>query len=308
MESKPTIFSLIDKYNESINSSEKNRNKRILADYIVKNYMDIFLTYSGKNVYTYATLLNLDSLKIIHKSFLYVYHLLHNKHPFNTLDPSGYAPIHYTIIRNLKEQAHYLINNVKVDIDKKDSNGNTPLHLACIYNKLHLLKLLIISGAQINISNNKGETPLYLSVVNQNIDIIKYLLQKKSKIVYIAGNRYINIYTDIVKHINSPELTLLFDNYTHTINKKEKSKKYQKKILSKTKSLKKEYDLVCSDLNDKNIKIVRLLAKSLQIPITLLDDKGQSIHKLKDELCKNIASKISLFSSSPHVIQELQLS
>ena len=43
--------------------------------------------------------------------------------------------------------------------DKKDSEGNTELHLACLYNDYETIKFLIENGADVNAKDNNGQTP-----------------------------------------------------------------------------------------------------------------------------------------------------
>jgi ankyrin repeat protein len=50
------------------------------------------------------------------------------------------------------------------DPNKQDSQGNTPLHLAVIFNRVQLAEILIRSGSNISITNDKGVTPLQVRV------------------------------------------------------------------------------------------------------------------------------------------------
>ena len=51
----------------------------------------------------------------------------------------------------------YLIN-YGVDINKKDKNGNTPLHLAVIKNSYKMVQKLLQKGAISNIKNQENKT------------------------------------------------------------------------------------------------------------------------------------------------------
>lgn len=65
-----------------------------------------------------------------------------------------------------------------IDINAKDSDGNTPLHLANnTENNIEFTKLLIDSGAHINAKNKNGITPLSL-VTKKGYDNIADLLRK----------------------------------------------------------------------------------------------------------------------------------
>lgn len=49
----------------------------------------------------------------------------------------------------------------KADIDVKDENGRTPLHLACMNKHFEIAKILIENGADVNVIDNEGKTPLH---------------------------------------------------------------------------------------------------------------------------------------------------
>lgn len=50
-----------------------------------------------------------------------------------------------------------------LDIDAQDSLGLTPLHIAILYEQLESAKLLLSSGAKVNISTSAGESPFFLA-------------------------------------------------------------------------------------------------------------------------------------------------
>lgn len=59
----------------------------------------------------------------------------------------------------------------------RDSQGNTPLHLA---NNLSTIKLLVENGAEVNAQNNAGLTRLHLATVLGHFRIVSYLLSKNA--------------------------------------------------------------------------------------------------------------------------------
>jgi len=44
-------------------------------------------------------------------------------------------------------------------LNPRDNNGNTPLHLAALYNSTTIVNLLLTNGADRNMMNEEGETP-----------------------------------------------------------------------------------------------------------------------------------------------------
>ena len=66
--------------------------------------------------------------------------------------------------------------NLKAEVNAKDGNGQTPLHVAARNNSLEVAELLISSGAEVNAKDNRGETPLHLAAWNGH-QKMKELLQ-----------------------------------------------------------------------------------------------------------------------------------
>jgi hypothetical protein len=60
-------------------------------------------------------------------------------------------------------------------VDTQDNNGNTPLHYACQYDHLDVVKLLLSVFAQIDVVNSWNRTPLNLSTDFGNYKLMQYL-------------------------------------------------------------------------------------------------------------------------------------
>jgi ankyrin repeat protein len=85
------------------------------------------------------------------------------------------------------EIAKLLIEN-KADIDTKNSDGNTPLHNACIYGYVSTVKLLIKNGADINAKNSHGKTPLHNACIDGFVSTVKLLI-KNGADINVKDNR-----------------------------------------------------------------------------------------------------------------------
>lgn len=55
------------------------------------------------------------------------------------------------------------------NVNAYDSNGITPLHLACEYQLIDTIKLLIENGANVNAQDNQNKTPLHYSIIGEHI-------------------------------------------------------------------------------------------------------------------------------------------
>lgn len=79
------------------------------------------------------------------------------------------------------ELMQYAIDN-KIDINSPDKHIRTPLHIAVLFQRNKLIKILVENGASLNIKDSRGETPLYFSIDNDDFNTTKYLVEKGAKI------------------------------------------------------------------------------------------------------------------------------
>ena len=64
-----------------------------------------------------------------------------------------------------------------MDLDAKNSYGNTPLHIAISYGRTSIVKALIAAGSNLeNKSNFRGVTPLHVATENGYIAIVNVLI------------------------------------------------------------------------------------------------------------------------------------
>lgn len=74
----------------------------------------------------------------------------------------GSSALHIAAINDHRQVAAILILKGKANVNFKDKQGLTPLHLACHEAYFDMVKLLIQNGADVNIKDNDGDTPLHL--------------------------------------------------------------------------------------------------------------------------------------------------
>ena len=96
-------------------------------------------------------------------------------------DNDGYTPIHWAAKDGNVEIAKLLIaSGAKIDV--KDNDGDTPLHEAAYSVQLDIVKLLIDSGATIDIKNNKDMTPLHIAASQNEYKVVKCLVENGAQI------------------------------------------------------------------------------------------------------------------------------
>ncbi len=64
------------------------------------------------------------------------------------------------------------------NLDVKDKDGNTPLHLACRSGNIKLAKVLIENKVNLTSENKEGHTPLYLAAQNADLSCAKFLIER----------------------------------------------------------------------------------------------------------------------------------
>jgi hypothetical protein len=93
------------------------------------------------------------------------------------LDGSGNNLLHYSIIQNHPDIQRCLQSRPNLDINMKDSDGDTPLHLAVKMGSIESIRLLIKSHPDFTICDSNEKTPkqlaheLYLTQIYNLLDI-----------------------------------------------------------------------------------------------------------------------------------------
>ena len=67
-------------------------------------------------------------------------------------------------------------DKLKPLVDVPDSNGWYPLHAASARGDVQGVRLLLESGASINVQTDNGQTPLHYAVSKGHLEIVKLLL------------------------------------------------------------------------------------------------------------------------------------
>ncbi|KII71137.1 Arf-GAP with SH3 domain, ANK repeat and PH domain-containing protein 2 [Thelohanellus kitauei] len=139
------------------NSDMEERRKFIVKKYVDKAFVDpsqmsAFSDLSFKNLLMY----DIDSIVYLFMS------------GFDFINPADHDPLRRTFLHYLVEKKgqgrlaiiEFLAQNVQNIVNAKDSEGDTPLHLAVSDRKIEYAKLLLIAGADINIKNIKNDSPM----------------------------------------------------------------------------------------------------------------------------------------------------
>lgn len=64
-----------------------------------------------------------------------------------------------------------------INVNKRDAEGNTPLHYACLKGFRDIVNMLLEHDADVSVANNCAETPLHVAARSGNKEIIGKLIQ-----------------------------------------------------------------------------------------------------------------------------------
>lgn len=90
-------------------------------------------------------------------------------------DVSG-LPVHHAVLSLNVEALNRCIDQ-KLDLNAKDKDGNTPIHLAAQYNLLELVQILIDGEADLNSRNFLYATPMHTAIENGSNEVIQELIE-----------------------------------------------------------------------------------------------------------------------------------
>lgn len=125
---------------------------------------------------------------VIDKDIVLVHHILSQLYNqdekdfmLHTVDFQGLSPLHYAVLDNNINMVIFLLHELARS-DLKNLNGDTPLHIACLYGYEEIVDLLLKSNASmVHVSNNLSQKPLYLATFQDGMD--RELQKKHERIV-----------------------------------------------------------------------------------------------------------------------------
>ena len=95
----------------------------------------------------------------------------------NTKDNKGQTPLHIAALYNNELALKYLLTLPSIDHKIVDNFKSTPLHVAAGKASPEIIKILMDAGFDINQKNKNGWTPLFEATLFGNRDVVSYLLE-----------------------------------------------------------------------------------------------------------------------------------
>jgi len=296
----PPLFKKLEEISLQQNTKKKQALIKDLNKILENDFNSIYEIYADLSAYSFATLLNLETLRALHSA--YTKNKKYDKNHSNSINPfeipsptNGKRAIHYSVEDTRAQlKLEYLISTVGVNVNAVDKNGNTALHIACRLKKKQVAQFLLFSGGvNVNAINNQLQTPLWLCVVYNNVDMASILLKRgaSTKITTRISGVF-DIHEKVLK-IGSTEMKQLFKTHQKRKKNRHASIKKAEAYSDLMARLKKDFMFVCSELEKiENIHHVMHLADKLKIQY---DNKAS-----KKEICGLISQKVLLKHKLKH--------
>lgn len=99
--------------------------------------------------------------------------------------------LHFMIRKNNYAGLKLILSCKEVDVNYKDKEENTPLHLAVNQENHDAIKLLLSRGVDLSLRNNVGSTALFLAIEKEYEGVVQMLLEKGKK----QSEENINLYS-----------------------------------------------------------------------------------------------------------------
>ncbi|EIE24977.1 hypothetical protein COCSUDRAFT_83670, partial [Coccomyxa subellipsoidea C-169] len=97
----------------------------------------------------------------------------------NAKNSSGQTALHYAASKARKPSVIRALLAKGANVNTKDSTGSTPLHRACSAGRFEAVRILVEEGkAKLEARDNTGGTPLYVAAETCQQAIALYLLSK----------------------------------------------------------------------------------------------------------------------------------
>nr|XP_015928633.2 delta-latroinsectotoxin-Lt1a-like [Parasteatoda tepidariorum] len=183
---------LLDVKKELVNAGDEKGYTAMHVAASTKNagFVRFLLTHDA-NVNAQTNLDKLTALHIAAKEgyFKIVRNLLSsNKIEINKPEKSGYTPLHYAIQGRPKTLKLFLDND-KISVNAKSDFGLTPFHLAVMKGNRRICDVLLSSGkVDVNAGNRNNMTSLHFAAMAGNVDMIQYLLSGKNEVKEVNIN------------------------------------------------------------------------------------------------------------------------
>ncbi|OEY86541.1 hypothetical protein BIY23_03175 [Wolbachia pipientis] len=125
--------------------------------------------------------------------------IIKNGADVNQKNCNGYTPLHLAALQDDEEIVDLLLAN-NANVHEKDNDGRMPLHISAVSIGMYksVAELLLHNGADLDQQDDRGDTPLHLAVGSENELMVKFFLEKGANPNQKNGDEYtpLNIAAD----------------------------------------------------------------------------------------------------------------
>nr|XP_019527514.2 uncharacterized protein LOC109399519 [Aedes albopictus] len=108
--------------------------------------------------------------------------------------------LHVAAVKNLYLLAKVMLDDFKIDVDRVDNHGMTPLCYAVTTPHTETARFLMDRGANVNFQDPAKRTPLQTALELNNKDMVQLLLERHASIPLLQEFRYRNDNEHLVQH------------------------------------------------------------------------------------------------------------
>ena len=176
-----------EKIREAINQDKYKQLKKLgLSKENVNTHISATLQISTNSKKTFlSSIQNATPLiyAILSERTKTIIHLITKLHASLEESLNGWFPIHFAAAVSTSDVLVSIlqIEGTELELNRKCSDGSTPLHIACGNDNIKNVLILLGEGSDPNIANNKGNTPLHICAKKGNTEIAKCLIAGGAK-------------------------------------------------------------------------------------------------------------------------------
>ncbi|MCJ7454498.1 MAG: ankyrin repeat domain-containing protein, partial [Wolbachia endosymbiont of Homalodisca vitripennis] len=187
----------------------------------------------------------------------------------------------------------------RANVNLRNEDGMSPLHIAAQYDYLGIVKYLAERGADLNLRNEDGLSSLHFAVQNGHLDIVKYLVERgasvnlqdkdgMSPLYYATENGHLDVTFYLTTQVATMNLKYKdsFAIYNQNIkiqslasDLKVPSHKRQHKTSSESKKRRLENMSVISEEGSSNIQLLQGNISDISMQYEDLD------HRMQGDIC-----------------------
>ena len=120
----------------------------------------------------------------------------------NLKNSFGNSPL-FIATKNNIDVVNLLLNNSTINVNVQNNNGDTPLHNAIYYNNIDIVDLLLnYSTINVNLKRITGSTPLHFAIIRKNLNIFKKMIDK----IEYNNNNYNNLLMHTIQVLHNDKI------------------------------------------------------------------------------------------------------